>query len=140
MRSLCASLMLLLAGCSSFQPAAEHIRPVPAERLLAHQQPLQDAAEVWVQRDLGWLGGGCYVAVLINHQVAARIGVGERARFQLPPGRHRVGIGVDRQDDTLCGKGRLQREQQVQLSAGQRQDFRIVSEASSGFDIRPLQP
>ncbi|MFO6061409.1 3-isopropylmalate dehydratase [Pseudomonas aeruginosa] len=89
-----------------------------------------------VHRDYGYLGGGCYVAFLIDRQVAARIGVGEEASFQVPAGEHVVGIGIDTQDDTLCGKGLLNRELRTRIAADGNARFRIVSEASSGFDIR----
>jgi hypothetical protein len=93
-----------------------------------------------VNRDLGMLGGGCYVAVLVDRQVAARIGIGEQARFQVPPGNRVVGIGIDQADDSLCGKGRLRRELAVSVVAGESQHLRIVSEAKSGFDIRVATP
>ncbi|WPC03956.1 3-isopropylmalate dehydratase [Pseudomonas benzenivorans] len=141
MRLICAVLPLLaLAGCSSFPADPEHVSQVPGERLLAYQQAVADSGELVVERDLGMLGGGCYVAVLVDRKVAARIGIGERARFQVPAGTRVLGIGIDEQDDTLCGKGRLRRELAVPVSPGQRQHFRIVSEAKSGFDIRPVAP
>lgn len=141
MRSICAVLPLLaLAGCSSFQADPENVRAVPAERLLAYQQPLEGGGQILVNRDLGMLGGGCYVAVLVDRQVAARIGIGESARFQVPAGQRVVGIGIDEQDDTLCGKGRLRRELAVKVMAGESQRLRIVSEAKGGFDIRPDTP
>jgi hypothetical protein len=80
------------------------------------------------------------VAVLVDRQVAARIGMGEQARFHVPPGNRVVGIGIDEADDTLCGKGRLSRELAVRVEAGESQHLRIVSEAKSGFDIRPATP
>ena len=55
--------LLSLAGCSSWQPDAEDIEPVPAERVLAYQQPLENGGEVVVTRDFGLRGGGC-IAVL----------------------------------------------------------------------------
>ena len=137
MRLICAVLPLLaLAGCSSFQADPENVRAVPAERLLAYQQPLAGGGQIVVNRDLGMLGGGCYVAVLVDRQVAARIGIGESARFQVPAGNRVVGIGIDEQDDTLCGKGRLRRELAVKVAVGESQRLRIVSEAKGGFDIR----
>ncbi|UTW08670.1 3-isopropylmalate dehydratase [Pseudomonas benzenivorans] len=132
--------LLALAGCSSFQAHPDKVTPVPEERLLAYQQPVESGGELVVNRDLGMLGGGCYVAVLVDRRVAARIGVGEQVRLQVPSGTRVLGIGVDKQDDTLCGMGRLNRELAVPVTPGQRQHFRIVSEAKSGFDIRPLAP
>ncbi|QLC74254.1 3-isopropylmalate dehydratase [Pseudomonas sp. LPB0260] len=141
MRLILAVMPLLaLTACSSFQAHPDKVSPVPEERLLAYQQPVAGGGELVVNRDLGMLGGGCYVAVLVDRQVAARIGVGERVRLQVPSGTRVLGIGVDKQDDTLCGMGRLRRELAVPVTPGQRQHFRIVSEAKSGFDIRPATP
>lgn len=133
---LIASLLLLTA-CSSFRGDPEHIRPVPAERLLAYQEAQADSAEIVVNRDFGMLGGGCYVAVEVDRQVAARIGVGEVATFRVRPGTRVVGITPDRQDDSLCGMGRLLREVAVPIKAGERHTLRIVSQNKGGFDIRP---
>ncbi|SFP85797.1 3-isopropylmalate dehydratase [Pseudomonas borbori] len=141
MRLICAVLPLLaLAGCSSFQADPEKVTAVPAERLLAYQQPVAGSGLVVVDRDLGMLGGGCYVAVLVDRQVAARIGIGEQVRLHVPPGNRVVGIGIDRADDSLCGKGRLRRELAVRVEEGESQHLRIVSEAKSGFDIRLATP
>lgn len=141
MRLICAVLPLLaLAGCSSFQAAPDKVAAVPSERLLAYQQPVEGSGLIVVNRDLGMLGGGCYVAVLVDRQVAARIGMGEQARFHVPPGNRVVGIGIDEADDTLCGKGRLRRELAVRVAEGESQHLRIISEAKSGFDIRPATP
>ncbi|MCY1409051.1 hypothetical protein D9M71_243880 [compost metagenome] len=138
MKMLLAALPLLaMAGCSSFSADPEHVTQVPSDRLLAYQQPLEGGGQIIVNRDIGMLGGGCYVAVLIDRQVAARIGIGEQARFEVPAGSRIVGIGIDEQDDTLCGMGRLNRELALELKPGEREQFRIVSEASSGFSIKP---
>lgn len=140
MRLICAVVLLTLAGCSSFQAAPGHGKPLPAERWLAYQEPVAGGGEILVERDFGLLGGGCYVALLVDRQVAARIGTGESVRLQVPAGRRVVGIGVDQQDDTLCGKGRLRREVAVSVAPGESPRLRIVSEAKSGFDIRPATP
>lgn len=132
--------LLLLAGCSSFRADPEHVRPVPQDRLLAFQQDGADRAHIVVNRDFGVMGGGCYVAIEVDRQVAARIGVGEQASFQVPPGTRIVGITPDRMDDTLCGMGRLLREVAVPIKAGETRHLRIVSENRGGFDIRPDTP
>ncbi|MBC7200002.1 3-isopropylmalate dehydratase [Stutzerimonas balearica] len=131
-------ILLATAGCSSWAPEPEDISAVPAERLLAYQQAQEGAGEIVVTRDFGLRGGGCYIAVLIDRELAARIHVGERARFQVPAGRHVVGIGTDPLDDTLCSKGRLRREVLAEVVTGQALDYRITSENDIGFDIRPL--
>ncbi|WP_339526553.1 3-isopropylmalate dehydratase [Pseudomonas sp. EA_35y_Pfl2_R111] len=139
MRLICAVLpLLLLAGCSSWKPAPEDVKPVPADRLLGYQEPLGQGGELQVNRDVGGMGGGCYVAVLVDRKVAARIGVGEQVRFQVPTGTRVLSIGIDEMDDTLCGMGRLRRELAVKVEPGSQQNFRIVSDNRKGFDILPL--
>lgn len=134
MRLTCTALsLLLISGCSSFR--ADHSDPVPGERLLGYQQPVANSSTLVVHRDIGMLGGGCYVAVTIDRTVAARIGIGEVATFRVPPGERIVGIITDTADNTLCGKGSLHREILVQASAGQAANVRIVSENKQGFAI-----
>lgn len=141
MRLIVAVLpLLMLAGCSSFKADPDQVTQVPVDRLLAYQESSTNTGEIVVNRDLGMMGGGCYVAVLVDHQVAARIGMGEKASFQVPPGNRIIGIGIDTADDTLCGMGRLRREERVRVEPGQRYDFRIVSQNRGGFDIRPDTP
>jgi len=132
--------LLSLAGCSSWQPDAEDIEPVPAERVLAYQQPLENGGEVVVTRDFGLRGGGCYIAVLIDRQLAARIHVGEVVHFQVPAGARIVSIGTDPLDDTLCGKLSLRREKLAQVQAGQTLEYRVISDNRIGFDIIPVAP
>lgn len=140
MRLICAALpLLLLAGCSSWKADPEHIKQVPGDRLLGYQQPLSQGGQLRVNRDFGGMGAGCYVAILVDRKVAARIGVGEEANFQVPIGTRVLGIGIDEMDDTLCGMGRLRRELAVKVEAGSQQDFRIISENRKGFDILPAK-
>lgn len=126
---------LSLSGCTSFRADSEHLKPVPAERLSAWQHTLAASSELVVDRDIGMLGGGCYVALMIDRQPAALLAVGEVASFHLPPGEHIVGITTDKQGGLLCSKGRLNRELRLQANPGERQHLRIVSEAKSGFGI-----
>lgn len=141
MRSILIALpLVLLAGCSSFRGNPEDIKPVPEDRLLAFQEAPENVAQIVVNRDFGMMGGGCYVAIEVDRKVAARIGVGEVATFQVPPGTRVVGITPDRMDNTLCGMGRLLREVAVPVKAGETQYLRIVSQNKGGFDIRPDTP
>ncbi|MDB6052089.1 MAG: hypothetical protein JWR17_4835 [Pseudomonas sp.] len=139
MRVICIAIPLLsLAGCSSFTADPDRVTQVAPERLLAFQQPVANGGQIVVNRDIGMLGGGCYVAFSIDRKVAARIGVGEEAHFQVPAGARIVGIGLDEQDGSLCSKGRLHRELAVQLQSGSSQRFRIVSDSATGFGILPV--
>ena len=141
MRSILIALpLLLLAGCSSYRGDPENVKPVPEDRLLAFQEAQANSAQIVVNRDFGVMGGGCFVAIEVDRKVAARIGVGEVATFQVPPGTRVVGITPDRMDDTLCGMGRLLREVAVPVKTGETQHLRIVSQNKGGFDIRPDKP
>lgn len=124
-----------LSGCTSFRADSEHLKAVPADRLSAWQQTLAPSSELVVDRDIGIMGGGCYVALLIDREPAALMAVGEVATFHLPLGEHIVGITTDKQGGMLCSKGRLNRELRLQANPGERQHLRIVSEAKSGFAI-----
>lgn len=136
MRSILAVLpLLVLSGCASYQ--GDEVHPVPSDRLLAYQQSGKDSVQVDVTRDVGYLGGGCYVAITIDHEVAARIGKGESASFHVPAGKHVVGIIGDKDGDGLCSKAMLRRELLVSLEPGQDNAFRINSDNRTGFDIQP---
>ncbi|MNR51469.1 hypothetical protein D3C85_1711450 [compost metagenome] len=89
---------------------------------------------------MGGLGSGCYIAVHVDRQLAARIGIGEVASFQVPPGERIVGIGIDESDDTLCSKGRLRREKAAHVESGQSEHFRIVSDNREGFALLADEP
>ena len=129
--------LVLLAGCSSFRPDPENITPVPSDRLLAFQEEHQNGGRLIVNRDMGLMGGGCYVAIEVDRKVAARIGMAEVASFNVPAGTRVLGLTIDKMDDTLCGMGRLHKELAVKVTPGSVQYFQVVSENRGGFDIRP---
>ena len=138
MRSFLAVLpLVVLAGCSSFRPDPENITEVPGDRLLAYQDEFQNGGQLVVNRDMGLMGGGCYVAIEVDRKLAARIGMAEVASFQVPAGTRVLGLKVDPLDDTLCGMGRLHKELAVKVEPGSVQYFQVVSENTGGFDIRP---
>lgn len=87
MRLICiAILFVLLAGCSSIPADSANVKQVPPERLLAFQQPVEGGGQITVNRDIGMIGGGCYLALSIDRKVSARIGIGEEAHFQVSAG------------------------------------------------------
>jgi hypothetical protein len=139
MRAILAFIPLLaMAGCSSWQADPADIRPVPEERLRGFQLPVENGGEIVVTRDLGVRGGGCYVAVMVDRKVAARIHVGEQVRLQVPAGMRIVSIESDTEDETLCGKGRLLREKAARVEPGETLQFRITSDNRIGFDIQQV--
>ncbi|MCH2338938.1 3-isopropylmalate dehydratase [Pseudomonas sp. NPDC047963] len=139
MRLLVALVPLFaLAGCSSWQADPEDITPVPEERLRGYQTPVANGGELVVTRDFGIRGGGCYVAVMVDRRLAARIHVGERVRLQVPAGMRIVSIESDPEDDTLCGMGNLLREKAARVEPGETLQFRISSDNRIGFDINQV--
>ena len=130
--------LLVLAGCSSWQADPEDITPVPEERLRGYQIPVANGGEVVVTRDFGLRGGGCFVAVMIDRKLAARIHVGEQVRLQVPAGLRIVSIESDPEDDTLCGLGNLLREKAARVEPGETLQFRISSDNRIGFDINQV--
>jgi len=130
--------MLALAGCSSWQADPEDITPVPEERLRGFQTPVANGGELVVTRDFGIRGGGCYVAVMVDRRLAARIHVGEQVHLHVPAGMRIVSIESDPEDDTLCGKGNLLREKAARVESGETLQFRISSDNRIGFDIQQV--
>lgn len=137
---LALTSLLSLTACSSWQADPEDVVPVPADRVLAYQVPVENSGEVVVTRDFGWRGGGCYIALMIDRELAARVHVGEVVRLQVPAGQRIVSIGTDPLDDTLCGKLRLRREKLAQVAPGQILEYRIIVDNQIGFDIVPSEP
>lgn len=140
MRTLLLLIPLILVGCSSYRPAPDDIHPVDNERLLAYQQTLADGAQIVLNRDMGLMGGGCFIAFEVDRKLAARVGVGEQASFSVPAGRRIVGIAIDKSDDTLCGMGRLRREQLLTLEPGEVKYLRIISRNMGGYALIDDQP
>ncbi|KJH80573.1 3-isopropylmalate dehydratase [Pseudomonas sp. KSR10] len=130
--------LLALAGCSSWQADPEDIKPVPQERLRGYQTPITNGGELVVTRDFGVRGGGCYVAVMVDRKLAARIHVGEQVRLQVPEGMRIVSIESDPEDDTLCGMGNLLRERAARVETGETLHFRISADNRIGFDIQQV--
>lgn len=137
---LALTSLLSLTACSSWQADPEDVVPVPADRVLAYQVPVENSGEVVVTRDFGWRGGGCYIALMIDRELAARVHVGEVVRLQVPAGQRIVSIGTDPLDDTLCGKLRLRREKLAQVAPGKILEYRIIVDNQIGFDIVPSEP
>ena len=87
-------------------PAVESV-PVPAERVLAYQEPLRGGSGMLrVTRGKTWGDGICYLAVYINDRLAARMVGGETATFRVPAGELRIGVGGDPAGRGTCSMGR----------------------------------
>jgi len=140
MRILIGALAVaLMAGCGTTPVSSKDAKPVPSDRVLGYQSSIKDGGTVVVTRDNGWTaGGGCYVSVLIDGRVAARVGTGEVVRLQLAPGRHIVGMSGDADGGGLCGMqiGQPIKETSAEIRPGETQKFRISGD-TNGLDLRP---
>ncbi len=130
-------IAMLMAGCATHAPKPSEIRPVPADRLEAFQSPADGDATLVVTRDLGFMGGGCFLAVFIDGKEAARIDTGERATFHVPAGHHV--LGTWNAGKALCGyrEGRDRRETDASVSAGETRRYRILLDSSGSLSLEP---
>jgi hypothetical protein len=140
MRILIGALAVaLLTGCGTTPVSSKDAKPVPANRILGFQSSVKDGGTVVVTRDNGWTaGGGCYVALLVDGHVAARVGTGEVVRLQLTPGRHIVGMSGDSEGGGLCGMqvGQPVKESAAEIKPRETQKYRISGD-TNGLDLRP---
>jgi hypothetical protein len=106
----------------------EEAKQVPADRLLAFQEPNEGAlATMVVTRDRGIPGVACYLAMTINGTLAARFAAAETATFYVEPGETLLRVGGDPLGRALCGFSEdywTQRE--TILRANETKHFRIT--------------
>lgn len=107
------------------------------DRVLAFQTPSgEKTATLTVVRDEGIVGSACYCAVYINQVLAARLDVGEFARFYVEPGEVLLRVGWDPQGKGLCGLSAdnwTQRE--TFLKSGEKKSFRLSIDQNAKLDI-----
>lgn len=131
-------LYLLFVGCATTPISPTSANQVPTERVLAFQQKTQNTtATLVVTRDEGFLGGGCYYAVLINGTLAARLDVGETCRFFLTPGEILLRSGRDPQGKGLCALGQDQwTQRETILRQNEIKFFRLSIDVNGKTDIQ----
>lgn len=84
---------------------------VPADRLLAYQEPVRGpSGTLRVTRGKAWEAGACFVAVHINGRWAARLEDAETALFKVPAGNVVVGVASDPQGRGTCRIGQATQE------------------------------
>ncbi len=132
-----AALAMASVACATTPTPRSQATPVPANRLMGFQAPEADSGNLIVTRDQGYLGSGCFYALSINGALAARMDVGESARFFVPPGELLLRVGRDPQGRSLCGVGQddwTQRESFVK--PGETKYFRLSIDANGKTDIQ----
>jgi hypothetical protein len=133
-----ALALAVLSGCVTSQIPAEKAKSVPEDRVLSFQsRPSGPYGTILVTRDTGLFGSGCFLAVHVDGQLAARIDTGEVVSFFVPVGDHLVGMGSDKKGGGMCSWTDMLKEQSASVKSGQVKRFRIGGDSQAGFDIRP---
>lgn len=92
------ALPLVAAGCfmPTKQPDASQVRSAPAEQIFALPDQGTETGTVVVTRDVGAIGSGCALGVMVDEKMAAHLNSAESVSFELRPGRHLLTVtGID---------------------------------------------
>lgn len=124
-----------LTGCATVGTAPHQAIPLPAERLML-KTSVGDA-KVTVIRDSGALGSGCYFALWVNRELAARMGVAERVTFDVPSGEVLLGASRDPQGAALCSAAVDTTKVQMEtiLRPGEHKMFRLAIPQEGGVRV-----
>lgn len=135
-------IAVALTGCATTPISSTIAKPAPAERLLAFQAPLSEPSGLLtVTRDVGHLGSACLYAISINGTLAARLDVGEKASFYVPPGEILLRSGSDPQGKGLCGFDKnVWTQRETQLKPGETKYFRMSLNVDGVTDIQRADP
>lgn len=83
-------LMVGLVGCvmPTKQAPPDQVRDVPSNRRFEIDPQSQPVGKITVTRDVGILGSGCFLGVMVDGRIAAHLEPAERVEFELGQGRH----------------------------------------------------
>ena len=142
-----ALIATTLSGCimPTKQPPEESVVITPSDRIYLFQEPFENSAQVKVTRDIGFLGGGCFLGLLINGQLAAKLDPGERVIFYLPAGEHLLApTWVDGRG--LCGAfyteqraASQRRSHEIYLKEGVKKSYRIHINTDGESTVEPTE-
>lgn len=107
MIAMAAIAVLAQAACTMFIGTDAVPRwkatAVPKDRLLAFTDNKPGSVSVIVTRDTGFMGGGCFIGLVIEGTLAARFDTSETAVFYLPPGEANMAAIPDPKGRGSCG-------------------------------------
>lgn len=143
---LLVAVAVALAGCvmPTKQPPEGQIVPVPNERLHLFQEAAPGSGKVLVTRDVGMIGSGCYLGLLIDGQLAAKLDAGERATFNLPTGEHLLTVtwvkgrglcGAFYSDESAAAR---RRSAEVIVREGATKSYRIHTNTDGESTVEPV--
>ena len=101
--------VLCSASCTMFgatEPVPrDTAKAVPPERILAYTDKKDGYVSVFVTRDAGIMGSGCYIGLVVDGTLAGRFGTTETAEFFLPVGESDMAVVRDPHGRGLCAIG-----------------------------------
>ena len=126
------------------QPPENKVVAAPVDRLFLFQQHADGYGTIVITRDIGMVGGGCYLGLLVDGQLAAKLDTGERASFHLAPGEHIVtSTWVDGRG--LCGAfyneeraAARRRSTEIIVREGASKNYRIHTNTDGESTIEPV--
>jgi hypothetical protein len=132
------SALLIFSGCATTPIPAASAKETPPARVLAFQnKPNGPFGTLVITRDVGYLGGGCYNSVTLNGTLAARMDVGEKSTFTVPPGEILMRVGRDPEGKALCGTSQDEwTQRETSIKADETKYFRLSIDANGKADIQ----
>lgn len=144
MKSQAAFLATAIALAACATKPMDHSRavPVPPDRLVAFQSPIDGPSGTLVlTRDKGFLGAGCYYGFFINDALAVRIDNSETATFTVPTGEFVLRAARDPEGRALCGLGQQEwTQRETTFGDGETKHFRMSIDANGKTDIQRADP
>lgn len=132
--ALILSFAGLLPGCATDPISASAAKSVSAENRFRYADQSADTVAVTIVRDpamiLDW--SGCAARVLVNDEVAAHVGNGEKVTLHIPPGEYVLGADINT-GGRCCCLGLVEVEANLQL--GKPRSFRIVRDGGGALGI-----
>lgn len=129
---LATAALLVISGCSTTFVPPDAAVPVPSERVFYNED---GDAQITVIRDEGFIGGGCYLALLINGNKAALFDSKEQATFKVAAGA--TILGVTFSGKAICSYGQVL-STETQLKPGEHGIYRMYTGYGSEPKIIPV--
>jgi len=132
------TLLFIVSGCATTPVKHFDAIKAPQDRVLSYQD-INDktTSAIVITRDEGFLGGGCYYAVLINTILAARLNPAETVKFYVEPGEVVLKAGRDPQGRGLCAVGQDEwTQRETILRPHETKYFRLTIDANGKTDIQ----
>jgi hypothetical protein len=141
-RLIALASALMLSACATTPMDHARAVPVPADRLVGFQKPIEGPSGILVlTRDKGFLGSGCYYGFFIDNTLAARIDNSETATFIVPTGELLLRAGRDPEGKALCGMGKEEwTQRETIMREGEKKYFRLSIDLNGKTDIQRADP